>query len=176
MIRGPGTGSGVALNRVHAVYVIGGNGIPMNSTVADNVISGGGSGASLKIGGTGDFGSSPISPDAADVVTASGNLIVNNPGTDPTTVLVATNSDDITLENNTIVTSTVGISLSGRYSGSGLRVTSNGVTARRFLQAKLWIDPAAASTTKPSGTSFYNVALPSEPCLVVGICVGNVAR
>jgi hypothetical protein len=176
MVTGPGIGTGVNSNRIHAVYIIGGNGIPMNGVVADNVISGGGTGAALKIGGTGLYGSSPWSPDAADDVAARGNLVVNSAGADPTAILVATNSDDITLDQNTIVSPTLDISLSGPYSGTGLRVTSNSASAPRFLQAKLWRVPSAGLWAPWFGIYYWSVALPTQPCALVGVCQGNTAR
>jgi hypothetical protein len=161
-------------NWSHVVYIIGGN-APMYGLVEDNLIEQEGCGAALKVGGTGNFGSSPTSPDGADDVVVRGNTIRNvEPGGDQTAVLVATNADRIQLIGNTLESGDTAIWLSGPYSGEGFEAIDNEIAAPVFIGVRHWNRPGLGPATPAFGESYDTVERPGS-CEPWGTCEGNRA-
>lgn len=81
----------------HNIYIIQRNGVNANALVDENVVVGSAHGDSVKIGGTGTTATTGL--EGTDGVTLRNNTIVNDnsAGRD---IMVPTNSDNITLENN----------------------------------------------------------------------------
>ncbi len=163
---------------VRALYVIGHNGEPtigepMNGVVRNSLFEGEGCGVTVKIGGTGNFGSWSGAPDAADSVTFEHNVVRNiGQGIEMEALLVATNSDNVTIANNTLSSGEWAIVASGPWSGLNLNVTNNLIQAPKFLLARVWNNPGAGAFAYLYGEKFLSYPLVG-PCAGVGTCTGN---
>ncbi|MBK9266894.1 MAG: hypothetical protein IPM54_44865 [Polyangiaceae bacterium] len=158
---------------VRALYVIGKNGVPNHGTVQNSLFEGAGCGVTVKIGGTGNLGSWSGAPDAADDVVFRNNEIRNvGDGPEREALLLATNSDDVIVENNRLTAGEYAIVASGPWSGSGLRVTGNLIDAPVFMMARLWNNPAAGALSYLYGEKFVTFEDPG-PCPEVGTCENN---
>jgi len=158
---------------VRALYVIGKNGVPNDGIVQNSIFEGAGCGATVKIGGTGNFGSWSGAPDAADSVVFRNNEIRNvGDGPQREALLLATNSDFVTVENNRLTAGEYAIVASGPWSGKGLHIFGNTIDAPVFLLARLWNNPAADALAHLYGEKFVTVHEPG-PCPEVGTCENN---
>jgi len=158
---------------VRALHIIGENGVPNFGVVRDSTFEGEGCGATVKIGGSGDFGSWSGSPDAADHVVFRGNTIRNvGEGVEQTALLLSTNSDYLTIARNTLISGEHAIVASGPWSGEELEVRDNVIEAPIFMLGSLWNKPEAGATAPLFGEKFVTYAEPGE-CPEVGTCVGN---
>lgn len=156
-----------------ALYIIGKNGQPNRGVIRDSTFEGEGCAATVKIGGTGNFGSWSGAPDAADDVRFEGNVIRNlGEGPEREALLLATNSDDVTVANNRLVAGELAIVASGPWSGVGLVVRDNTIEAPSFMLARLWNNPEAGALAYLYGERFVTYADPG-PCPDVGVCDGN---
>ena len=133
----PGNNDAHQDNQDHALYVIGPNDTELHGVIEDNEILGGPAGHALKLGGT---GTSPGQPDSTDSVVVRRNHIVGQPVPDgKCAVVIATNSDDISLENNRIDCPGGGVPIAlGQFTGQNLRITDNVVTftTRQWIVAR----------------------------------------
>jgi hypothetical protein len=127
VVERPGNSPEHADNQDHAVYIIGRNDVGMGGVVEGGRIIGGGAGAALKIGGTGNFAGSP---DAADAVTVR-RVEVSNPGDE--CVLLATDSDNVVVDSNIFDCATA-VVMDGPWTGTGTILTGNAADAGRWLQ------------------------------------------
>lgn len=158
---------------VRALYIIGKNEAPNLGVVRDSTFEGDGCGATVKIGGTGSFGSWSGAPDAADHVIFRGNTVRNiGEGPEQTALLLATNSDYLTIAQNTLISGEHAIVASGPWSGQALEVRDNLIDAPVFMLARLWNKPEAGVTAPLFGEKFVTYEEPGE-CPEVGNCVGN---
>jgi hypothetical protein len=174
-VRNPGC-SPNQQNWAHALYIDGKNGIPLHGIVENSTFSGRGCAAVVKIGGTGNYGASKRSPDAADFVTLRGSTVTvtDSSGAEPQAVLVATDSDGVTITDNHLVSPKFAVYLAGPFSGEGLKVTDNKISAPQFLLAQVWNIPSLAPIGA-GGTKFLTYASPTSSCGEVGVCTGNSA-
>jgi len=158
---------------VRALYIIGENGAPSFGVVRDSTFEGEGCGATVKIGGSGDFGSWPGAPDAVDHVVFRGNTIRNvGEGAEQTALLLTTNSDYLTIARNTLISGEHAIVASGPWSGEELEVRDNVIDAPVFMLGRLWKKPEAGADAWLFGEKLVTYADPGE-CPEVGTCVGN---
>ena len=158
---------------VRALYIIGKNGQPNHGAIRDSTFEGEGCGATVKIGGTGNFGSWSGAADAADDVIFAGNVIRNvGEGPQRVALLLATNSDEVTVANNRLVAGEHAIVASGPWSGLGLEVTDNTIEAPVFMLARLWNNPEAGALAYLYGERFVTYVDPGA-CPEVGACAGN---
>lgn len=161
---------------VRALYIIGKNGVPNDGVIEGSTFEGEGCGATVKIGGTGNFGSWSGAADAADSVVFRGNTIRNlGDGPQRVALLLATNSDNVTVEDNTLVSGEYAIHASGPWSGRGLVVRGNVIAAPIFLLARLWNNPEADALAPLYGEKYVTFMDPG-PCPEVGLCEGNLRR
>jgi hypothetical protein len=164
---------------VRALYVIGWVNSDMNGLVTNSTFRGWDCAVPVKIGGTGGSGACPGN-DAADAVTFRGNTVITSPapagtpnaGKQPDGVLVAANSDNVTVDDNTISAARNAVVASGPFTGVNLVVTNNAVTSGDpwLLWAKLSPDCAAPFTF----VEFESFTGPACPGL--GTCSGNTLR
>jgi len=108
----------------HDMYVFTVNGVMANGVIEDNVIVGAPNGMNVKIGGTGNGAS-----EGSDGITFRRNVLANNRGIDGANLIVCTNSDSVTVENNLFVSqapapTAVNVKLGG-FSGSDLVLSDN---------------------------------------------------
>ena len=158
---------------VRALYIIGKNGQPNHGVIRDSTFEGEGCGATVKIGGTGNFGSWSGAPDAADDVIFERNVVRNlGAGPERVALLLATNSDEVTVANNRLVAGEHAIVASGPWSGLGLEVTDNTIDAPVFMLARLWNNPGAGALANLFGERFVTYEEPGS-CPDVGLCSGN---
>lgn len=159
---------------VRALYVIGKNGQPNRGVIRESTFEGEGCGATVKIGGTGNFGSWSGAPDAADDVIFERNVVRNlGDGPERVALLLATNSDDVAVADNLLVSGEYAIVASGPWSGLGLEVRANTIDAPVFMIARLWNNPGAGALAYLFGERFVTYADPG-PCPDVGSCAENV--
>jgi hypothetical protein len=155
------------------LYVIGKNGVPNHGIVQSSTFEGAGCGATVKIGGTGNFGSWSGAPDAADDVIFRDNVIRNvGEGPQREALLLATNSDNVVIENNHLIAGELAVVASGPWSGLGLQVRSNLIEAPVFMLARLWNNPGAGALSYLYGEKFVTFDEPG-PCPEVGTCEQN---
>lgn len=130
----PGDNADHQDNQDHALYVIGPNDTPLHGVIEDNEILGGPAGRAVKIGGTGNLADQS---DSTDSVIVRRNHIVGQPnGDSKCAVTIATNSDDISVEDNRIDCAAGGVPFSlAQFTGKNLRITGNVVT----FTTKQWI-------------------------------------
>jgi hypothetical protein len=161
---------------VRALYIIGKNGAPNEGVIQGSTFEGAGCGATVKIGGTGNFGSWSGAPDAADDVVFRDNVIRNvGEGPERVALLLATNSDDVRVSGNHLESGERAIVASGPWSGVRLEVVDNVIAAPTFMLARLWNNPAAGALAYLFGEKFVTFAAPGA-CPEVGTCAGNVRR
>ncbi|HKY15802.1 MAG TPA: hypothetical protein VJM33_12830 [Microthrixaceae bacterium] len=169
----PGNSPAHQDNLDHAVYVIAGNGDPLNGVIDDVTIRGGGAGAALKIGGTGNDGG--FGDDAADKVTVINSTITNVEGPDPTCVLIATNSDDVTFRNNELDCPGTAFALDGPWTGERVILRDNMVSSATgpFMLVHHYNHPELGAAADALGTDFDTIGLADSPCPRWGSCLGN---
>ncbi len=158
---------------VRALYIIGKNEVPNFGVVYDSTFEGEGCGATVKIGGTGNFGSWSGAPDAADHVIFRGNTVRNlGEGPQQTALLLATHSDFLIIAQNTLIAGEHAIVASGPWSGQALEVRDNLIEAPIFMLGRLWKKPEAGVTAPLYGEKYVTYEEPDE-CPEIGSCVGN---
>lgn len=173
-VGGAGCLTGEAFNHAHALYVIGRNGVPNKGRVEDSAFSHGGCGATVKLGATGNDGAGTASGDAADDVTLTRNVVANGPGLDSSGVLVAGNSDAVTIGSNDIRAAGPAVAVNGPFSGTALAVVGNTISGTGpFLYGRRFKYPDLAWAGEGVAGVVAQTIVEPGPCPPWGACADN---